>query len=112
MYESGAEHEYEEEEDNSRLNGDAELDSPSNYSKSKVWYDRSQYAIMLRDLIAAQLTNYKHETNRSKKTNISKNIAYLIQVINQLVKDEKGIESRLSDLEDLAGIVKKTKITT
>jgi len=99
-------------EDNPTLNGDSELDSPSNYAKSKVWYDRSQYAIMLRDLIAAQLTNYKHETNRSKKTNISKNIAYLIQVINQLVKDEKGMEERLTQLEDLAGIVKRTKATT
>ncbi len=109
MYEYG--NEFEVEEDNSRLNGDAELDSPSNYKKDKVWYDRSQYAIMLRDLISAQLTNYKHETNRSKKTNISKNIAYLIQVINQLVKDEKGMESRLTVLEDLAGIVKKSTIT-
>jgi len=88
-----------------------ELDAPSNYSKSKNWDDRSQYASILRDLIGSQTTQYKLEKNRIKKTRISQNIAYLLQVMNSMIKDEKGIDERLDRLELLAGIARKGKIT-
>ena len=83
------------------------MDSPSNYSKDKRWFDRLQYANILRDLISNQLTCYKREKQRIKKTRISQNIAYLIQVMNTMIKDEKDIDARLETLEELAGIAKK-----
>ena len=88
-----------------------ELESPSNYTKKKQWYDRSQYAKILRGLISSQLTQYKREQNRIKKTKVSQNIGYLIQVQNSMIKDEKQIEERLLILEELAGIAKKGVIT-
>ena len=83
------------------------MDSPSNYSKDKKWFDRVQYAYILRDLIGTQVTQYKLERTRIKKTRISQNIAYLIQVMNSMIKDEKDIDVRLEKLEELAGIAKK-----
>jgi len=77
------------------------MDAPSNYTKSKNWDDRSQYAHILRDLISTQI----------KMTRISQNIAYLLQVMNSMIKDEKGIDDRLDRLELLAGIARKGKIS-
>ncbi len=88
-----------------------ELDAPSNYSKSKKWDDRLQYANILRDLIGEQTTQYKYEKDRIRKTRIAQNIAYLLQVMNSMIKDEQGIDSRLDRLELLAGIARKGKIT-
>jgi len=87
------------------------LDPPSVYSKNKNWYDRSQYANILRGLISSQLTQYKRESNRIKKTRISQNVGYLLQVMNSMIKDEKQIEERIVHLEELAGITKRNVIT-
>jgi len=65
---------------------------------------------MLRGLLASQLTQYKREKNRIKKTRISQNIGYLVQVQASMIKDEKNIEERISELELLAGIAQKGKI--
>jgi len=88
-----------------------ELNPPSVYSKNKTWYDRSQYANILRGLISSQLTQYKRESNRIKKTRISQNVGYLLQVMNSMIKDEKQIDERIVRLEELAGIAKKGIIT-
>ncbi len=88
-----------------------ELESPSNYTKKKKWHDRSQYGNILRGLISSQLTQYKKEGNRMKKTKISQNISYLIHVQNTMIKDEKQIEERIVRLEELAGLAKKGVIT-
>ena len=88
-----------------------ELESPSNYTKNKKWFDRSQYANILRGLISSQLTQYKRELNRIKKTKISQNIGYLVQVLNSMIKDEKQIEERIEKLEQIAGIANKGVIT-
>jgi len=88
-----------------------QLDHPSNYTKKKTWYDKSQYANILRGLISSQLTQYKREKNRIKKTRISQNVGYLIQVTASLIRDEKDIEQRILDLEKLAGLAQKGKIT-
>jgi len=88
-----------------------EPNPPSVYSKNKNWYDRSQYANILRGLISSQLTQYKREQNRIKKTRISQNVGYLLQVMNSMIKDEKQIEERLVRLEELAGFTKKGVIT-
>jgi len=87
------------------------LDPPSVYSKNKNWYDRSQYANILRGLISSQLTQYKRESNRIKKTRVSQNVGYLLQVMNSMIKDEKQIEERIVHLEELAGITKRNVIT-
>ena len=88
-----------------------QLDHPSNYTKKKQWFDRSQYANILRGLISSQLTQYKRESNRIKKTRISQNVGYLLQVMNSMIKDEKQIEERIVHLEELAGIAKRNVIT-
>ena len=88
-----------------------QLNPPSVYSKNKTWYDRNQYGNILRGLICSQLTQFKREKNRIKKTKISQNIGYLVQVLNSMIKDEKQIDERLIKLEELAGIAKKGVIT-
>ncbi len=88
-----------------------EPNPPSVYSKNKNWYDRSQYGNILRGLICSQLTQYKREQNRIKKTRISQNVGYLLQVMNSMIKDEKQIEERIVRLEELAGLAKKGIIT-
>jgi len=85
------------------------LESPSNYTKKKLWYDRSQYANILRGLISSQLTQYKRESNRIKKTRISQNVGYLVQVLASLINAEKEIEERLDALEQT--IFKKGAVT-
>ena len=88
-----------------------ELDPPSVYSRNKSWYDRSQYANILRGLIASQITQYKREKNRIKKTRIAQNIGYLVQVVSSLINPEKAIEEQITKLEEIAGITKKGVIT-
>jgi len=88
-----------------------QLNPPSVYSKNKTWHDRRQYGNILRGLICSQLTQFKREKNRIKKTRISQNIGYLIQVMTSLINQEKNIEERLEQLEQLAGIAKKSVIT-
>jgi len=83
---------------------------PSGDSKNKSWYERSQYANMLRGLLAQQLTQYKREKNRIKKTRISQNIGYLVQVQSSLINSEKNVEERIIELERLAGIAQKGKL--
>ena len=87
------------------------LDNPSNYTKKRKWHNRSQYGNILRGLISSQLTQYKREHNRIKKTRISQNVGYLLQVMNSMIKDEKQIDERLARLEELAGIAKKGILT-
>jgi len=79
-----------------------QLNPPSVYSKNKTWYDRRQYGNILRGLICSQLTQFKREKNRIKKTRISQNIGYLIQVMASLINQEKNIEERLENLEQLS----------
>jgi len=88
-----------------------QLNPPSVYSKNKTWYDRSQYGNILRGLISSQLTQFKREKNRIKKTRISQNVGYLIQVMASLINQEKNVEERLEQLEQMAGIAKKGVIT-
>jgi len=65
----------------------------------------------LRGLISSQLTQFKREKNRIKKTRISQNVGYLIQVMASLINQEKNVEERLEQLEQIAGIAKKGVIT-
>jgi len=83
------------------------MESPSNYTKKQKWHDRTQYGNILRGLLSSQLSCYKRENNRIKKTRISQNIVSIVSAI----KDENYVEERLDALEQLAGIVKKGKIT-
>jgi len=78
-----------------------ELDPPSLYSRNKSWYDRSQYAGILRGLIASQSTQYKREKNRIKKTRIAQSIGFLIQVLASLINSEKHLDQRITDIEEL-----------
>ncbi len=77
-----------------------EPNPPSVYSKNKNWYDRSQYGNILRGLICSQLTQFKREKNRIKKTKISQNIGYLVQVLGSLIKEEKQVDERIARVEE------------
>ena len=80
------------------------LDPPSVYFTSKTsWYEREQYGKMLRDLIGSQLTQFKREKNRIKKTKISQNIGYLVQVLGSIIKEEKQVDERIARIEEYLG---------
>jgi len=53
----------------------------------------------LKKLIKTQYKNFEKEPDRMKKTKLAQNLAYLIQVMAGLIKDEKLIEERLRKLE-------------
>ena len=78
---------------------DTKPQHPSNHIRNKVWYDRGQYANILRGLIASQSTQYKREKNRIKKTRIAQSVGYLIQILASLINSEKHLDDRITDLE-------------
>jgi len=88
-----------------------EAEAPSNYTKKQKWHNRTQYGNILRGLLSSQLTCYKRESNRIKKTRISQNIVSIVSAMASLIRDESGVEDRLAALEQLAGVVKKGKIS-
>ena len=83
------------------------LEPPSNYTKKQLWYSRTQYGNILRGLISSQLTQYKREKNRVKKTRIAHNIGYLVQVQATIINQEKNIEERIARLEEIAALPKR-----
>lgn len=83
--------------------------NPADYTKNKRWFDRSQYVNTLRGLIGSQLTQYKREENRIKKTKISQNIGYLVQVIGGMINHEQEILDRLDQIERVLDVKRKNK---
>ena len=71
------------------------------------WYDRAQYGNILKKIIKKQNENYSKEYDRTIKTKISQNVAYLIQTQSSLIRDEKQIEERITKLEEKTGLAKK-----
>jgi len=76
-----------------------------------IWYERAQYGNIIKRMIKKQFENFKKEQDRIKKTKLAQNVAYLVQVQSSLIKDEKNVEERITQLEELAGIAKKGVIT-
>ncbi len=76
---------------------------------STSWHNRAQYGNILKRIIKTQEENYKNERDKINKTKISQNIAYLIQTLSSIIKDEKQIEERIKKLEENAGLTKKEK---
>ncbi len=58
-------------------------------------------------MIKKQAENYGKEYDRTIKTKISQNVAYLIQTQSSLIRDEKQIEERITKLEEKTGLAKK-----
>ena len=78
-----------------------EPDPPSVYFKNKTsWHEREQYGKLLRPQIGAQLTQFKLEKNRIRKTKIAQNIGYLVQVLGSLMKEEKQVDERITRIEE------------
>jgi len=71
------------------------------------WHNRAQYGNILKRIIKKQEENYKNERDKIIKTKISQSIAYLIQTLSSIIKDEKQIEERIKKLEENAGLTKK-----
>jgi len=71
------------------------------------WHNRAQYGNILKRIIKKQEENYKNERDKINKTKISQNIAYLIQTLSSIIKDEKQIEERIKKLEENTGLAKK-----
>ncbi len=71
------------------------------------WFDRAQYGNILKKMIKKQAENYGKEYDRTIKTKISQNVAYLIQTQSSLIRDEKQIEERITKLEEKTGLLKK-----
>ena len=73
------------------------LDDPALTTPTQL---AEQYGKLLRALIGSQLTQFKLEKNRIKKTKISQNIGYLIQVLGSLIKEEKQVDERIAKIEE------------
>jgi len=69
-------------------------------TRHKQWDDRDQYGQILRGLILSQITQFRREKNRIKKTRISQNIGYLIQVQNSVINSNNEIAQRIEALEE------------
>jgi len=69
--------------------------------EKKQWYDREQYAEILKELILSQQTLYKKARDNVKKNKISHNLGYLIQVMSSLINSEKNLDERISRLEEM-----------
>ena len=72
----------------------------------KDWNKISNYGKIMKEVIEAQLNLYKKERNRIKKTKISQNIGYLVQVQSSLIF-KNDFEERIENLEKIAGISKE-----
>jgi len=69
------------------------------------WDNRGFYGRILKKIIIDQKRAYFKEKNKAKKSKTSKDIAYLIQVQAQLIKDEENsqLEKRVEELEKKIG---------
>jgi hypothetical protein len=70
----------------------------------KTWSDRDQYGIMLRALIAEEITLYTR-ASQAKKNNIASTIGYLVSIVSRVIKDDTKLEERILQLETRAGII-------
>ena len=75
------------------------------------WDSRGFYGRILKKLIVDQKKSYYKLQDPSKKSALSKSIAYLIQTQSALIRDERNIEKRIERLEQLAGLAQKGVIT-
>ena len=66
------------------------------------WTSRSIIGNILKSLIKTQKGSFDKERDRLKKAKLASNIAYLIQILAGLIRDEKNIEKRLQRLEEAA----------
>jgi len=69
--------------------------------EKKKWFDRDQYAEILKELILSQQQQYKNARDNMKKNKISHNLGYLIQVMSSLINSEKNLDERISRLEEM-----------
>jgi len=70
------------------------------------WKNRGTYGRILKKVIQRQLLRFESEKDQEKTTQLAHNIGYLINILNNIIKDEENsqLEKRIEDLENRIGI--------
>jgi len=71
------------------------------------WAERSQYGEILKGIIKDLEKKYYEDRPNYNKERLAHTVAYLIQTLSSLITAEKMVESRITELEKIAGITKK-----
>jgi len=72
------------------------------------WKNRSTYGKLLRRIIIKQAERFEKTTNDEDAVKISMNIGYLVDKLNNLLKQEETkLVERIEQLEEIANITKK-----
>jgi len=75
------------------------------------WNERSFYANKLKDIIKDLNEKYHEQKVLKEKLNIAKTQGYLTMVVSNLINHEEGLEKRIEQLEEIAGLAQRSKIT-
>ena len=67
------------------------------------WYERGQYASMIKEVLSLQVEAYKKENDNAQKTKIAQSIGYLGQIINSFISKqyEEGFKPEIPENEDI-----------
>ena len=77
-------------------------------SKSK-WDDRKALGSKMMELIEELIEKAKQEESQFNKQKLCHTISYMAQTLNSLITSENEITKRIEKLEEIAGIVHKSK---
>jgi len=73
------------------------------------WKNRSTYGKLLRRVIIKQAERFEKTTDTEESIRLSGNIGYLVDKLNNLIKQEESkLVERIEHLEQMAGIQKVT----
>jgi len=75
------------------------------------WDDRKELGVSLKELIMSLTEVAKDEISIATKLKICHCISYMCQTLNSIISSENEIGKRLDQLEELAGISRKNKLT-
>jgi len=76
------------------------------------WKNRSTYGKLLRRIIIRQAERFEKCTDDETSIKFATNIGYLIDKLNNLLKQEESkLVERIEKLESAAGLAKKSVIT-
>jgi len=57
----------------------------------RSWYERGQYANVIKEILSLQIQCYKKEPDSIKKTKIAQSIGYLGQTVNSMISSQEEI---------------------
>ena len=73
------------------------------------WDDRKKLGSNMMQLIEQLIETAKNEESQFNKQKLCHTISYMAQTLNSLITSENEITKRIEKLEEIAGIVHKSK---